>query len=67
MMESKMEKVDKVFQQWAFQKVRSSFSKGIKAVMREYEDSSLDKIWGLKPQYVGSVIRRRPSVAEAVA
>lgn len=62
-----MKKSDAVFSNWRFTSVfKNPNPKGAKAVIREFADSTLDKVWGLKPVYVpGVVIRRKAVVAYA--
>ncbi len=60
---------DKVFQTWKFSAMLSRVTKqiGARAVIPEFDDSTLDKIWGLTPNYLGIVIRRRPQLTREAA
>jgi len=55
--------MDKVMQGWKFSAMLSKVTKqvGVKAVQREWDDTTLDRLWGLKPVYVAVI--RRPKLA----
>jgi hypothetical protein len=52
---------DKVFKRWSLQTMghKHGNQKLARAMKHEREDTTLDKLWGLVPQYTGKTIRRR--------
>ena len=55
-----MKRTDQVMKQWAYSGMLSRVTRqtGARAVMQEPEESTLDKVWGLKPSYLPVVLRR---------
>lgn len=53
-----------VFKAWSLDHMlQTTPQRGARAVVRQFNDSTLDKIWGLKPTYLPVVIRRRKVVS----
>ena len=57
---------DKIFTDWARHHItdKTTNHKVLRWVTPEFEDTTLDKLWGLTPVYTGQVIRRRSKTHE---
>jgi hypothetical protein len=64
-----MKRKDIVLLKWAYSKMgtRCGNQAVARAIQPERDESTLDKIWDLVPEYVGKTIRRRNGMTVAVS